>query len=145
MNRSRLLMLPILAIAAVLATPFAAEEKEDEPEDPRAEDKQVERRAEGMQVERILAEIEVTASYSLNRDEPVSGVALSQEEILRLPHFGDDLYRAMSVMPGIAGNDVSAQFNVRGGFYRDTALRIDGIEIYEPYHLKVYGEYFYNY
>ena len=112
----------LLTLAVLLTVPLTAAEDESEPE------------SESMP--QILAEIDVTASYSLNRDEPVSSVALTQEEILRLPHFGDDLYRAMAVMPGVASNDVSAQFNVRGGFYRDTALRIDGVEIFEPYHLK---------
>ena len=61
---------------------------------------------------------------------------LTREEILQLPHFGDDLFRALPSIPSVSGNDVSAQFYVRGGLFRDTALRFDGIEIFEPYHLK---------
>ncbi|MEM7584048.1 MAG: TonB-dependent receptor [Acidobacteriota bacterium] len=83
-----------------------------------------------------LDEINVTAGYSISRDEPVSTVALSSVEILELPHFGNDVFRALPLLPGITGNDVSAQFNVRGGLFRENLQRIDGQEIYEPYHLK---------
>ena len=61
-----------------------------------------------------LDEIEVTASHSILREEPVSAVALSREQIDNLPHFGDDLYRTISVLPGTSGGDFSSAFNVRG-------------------------------
>ncbi|MEM6456462.1 MAG: TonB-dependent receptor [Acidobacteriota bacterium] len=84
----------------------------------------------------VLATIDVTGSYAIDRSEPVATVALTRDEIMRLPRFGDDLVRALAVVPGMASNDVSAQLNVRGGLYRDTAIRLDGLEIFEPYHLK---------
>lgn len=83
-----------------------------------------------------LDEIEVVASHSILREEPVSVVALSREQIEELPHFGDDLYRAISVLPGISSGDFSAAFNVRGGFNDEVLTRIDGVEIIEPFHLK---------
>ncbi len=83
-----------------------------------------------------LDEIEVTASHSILREEPVSAVALSREQIEKLPHFGDDLYRAISVLPGTSGGDFSSAFNVRGGFNSEVLARIDGIEVFEPFHLK---------
>ncbi|MDA8020735.1 MAG: TonB-dependent receptor [Thermoanaerobaculia bacterium] len=85
---------------------------------------------------RILGEIDVTASYAIDRAEPVATAALSGKEILELPNFGNDLLRAVAAIPGVTANDASAQFNVRGGLYRDTSIRIDGLEIFEPYHLK---------
>ena len=83
-----------------------------------------------------LDEIEVVASHSILREDPVAPVALSREQIERLPHFGDDLFRAIAILPGTSGGDISAAFNVRGGFYQETLTRIDGIEIFEPFHLK---------
>lgn len=83
-----------------------------------------------------LDQIEVTGGYSVNRSVPVPAVALTASEIRQLPHFGDDMFRALTYLPGLAGNDVSAQFHVRGGLYRDNMVRVDGVEIYEPYHLK---------
>ena len=126
-------LLTLLAVATLAASPVPAQSAAADPAAETGDDGQ---ETTGAPVSRVLAEIDVTASYSINRDEPVAAVALTREEILRLPHFGDDLYRALPAMPGVTSNDVSAQFNVRGGLYRDTALRIDGIEIFEPYHLK---------
>ena len=83
-----------------------------------------------------LDEIVVSARFSLLRDQPVAGAALSREQIRQLPHFGDDLYRAVSVLPGTSENDFSSRFNVRGGFHDEILVRLDGLEIYEPFHLK---------
>jgi hypothetical protein len=83
-----------------------------------------------------LDEIVVTAGYSLLRDQPISVVELDREEILELPHFGDDLYRAVAVLPGTSGNDFSAQFTVRGGLHDEILVRLDGLELFEPFHLK---------
>jgi hypothetical protein len=83
-----------------------------------------------------LDEIVVTASYSILREEPTSTVGLGRREIEKLPHFGDDLYRALNVLPGTSGGDISAAFNVRGGFYQEVLARIDGQEVVEPFHLK---------
>jgi hypothetical protein len=83
-----------------------------------------------------LDEIEVTASHSILREEPVSAVALSREQIEKLPHFGDDLFRAVSILPGTSSQDFSSAFNVRGGFNSEVLTRIDGVEIFEPFHLK---------
>ena len=83
-----------------------------------------------------IDQIEVVASHSLLREDPVAPIALSRDQIEKLPHFGDDLFRAIAVLPGTSGGDISAAFNVRGGFYQETLTRIDGIEIFEPFHLK---------
>ena len=73
---------------------------------------------------------------SLVREEPRGTLGLSREEILALPHLGDDLFRAVSLFPGVAANDVSAQFNVRGARRDETQILLDGQELYEAYHLK---------
>ncbi len=87
----------------------------------------------------LLARIDVTASYALDRADPVPTAALGAEEILRLPHFANDLMRAVAAIPGVTSSEPSARFNLRGGLFRDTAIRIDGLEIFEPYHLKDFG------
>jgi hypothetical protein len=83
-----------------------------------------------------LEEIQVTASVSLLREQPAAAVALDRKEISELPHFGDDLYRAMAVLPGTSGGDFSARFAVRGGLYDETLVTLDGQELMEPFHLK---------
>jgi hypothetical protein len=83
-----------------------------------------------------LEEIQVTASVSLLRDRPAAAVALDRKDIAELPHFGDDLYRAIAVLPGTSGGDFSARFSVRGGLYDETLVTLDGQELMEPFHLK---------
>ncbi|MEM1203992.1 MAG: TonB-dependent receptor [Acidobacteriota bacterium] len=83
-----------------------------------------------------LDEIVVSSSYSLNRTEPTASVMLTRKEILELPTFADDLYRAVALLPGTSSNDVSARFSVRGGRHEETLVELDGIELFEPFHLK---------
>jgi outer membrane receptor protein involved in Fe transport len=83
-----------------------------------------------------LDEIQVTASVSLLREQPAAAVALDRKEISELPHFGDDLYRAISVLPGTSNGDFSARFAVRGGLYDETLVKLDDQELMEPFHLK---------
>ncbi len=82
-------------------------------------------------------EVIVTPSrVSLLRREPAAPVALSRDDILGLPHLGDDFFRALSLLPGVAANDASAQFNIRGGRRDETRIVLDGQELYETFHLK---------
>ncbi len=86
-----------------------------------------------------LAAEEITvhpSQISLLDEEPAAPLALSREEILDLPHLGGDVFRAMSLLPGISSNDVTAQFHVRGGRRDEVQVLLDGQELYEAYHLK---------
>jgi hypothetical protein len=87
-------------------------------------------------LEIALKEIVVTASASLLREAPAAAVALDRKQITEMPHFGDDLYRAVAVLPGVSGGDISARFAVRGGLYDETLVTLDGQELMEPFHLK---------
>ncbi|HEX7708384.1 MAG TPA: TonB-dependent receptor [Thermoanaerobaculia bacterium] len=85
-----------------------------------------------------LDSIDVIGSYSIGRDAPARSSALTAEQLRELPHFGDDIFRAVTVLPGVTSNDASAEFNVRGSLTREVRYEIDGLEIFEPYHLKDY-------
>ena len=85
----------------------------------------------------IHEEIVVTPSkISLLREDPVGLLGLSRDEILTLPHLGDDFFRALSLLPGTAANDVSARFHVRGARDDETQIVLDGQELFEPFHLQ---------
>ena len=70
------------------------------------------------------------------QEQPVAPFSLDRDEILRLPHVGDDVFRTLSLMPGTASNDVTAQFHVRGGRRDEVLVLLDGQELYDAYHLK---------
>jgi len=65
-------------------------------------------------------------------------LALDRDEIQELPHLGDDLFRAISLLPGAVANDVTAQFSVRGGRRDEVEIRLDGQELYDAFHLADY-------
>ncbi|MDP9192160.1 MAG: TonB-dependent receptor [Acidobacteriota bacterium] len=84
-----------------------------------------------------LEEIVVTPSrFTILRQEPESRQFLSREEVRRVPHLSDDLYRAIGRIPGTTSADVSARFNLRGGEEDEVLVLIDGAEIYDPFHIR---------
>lgn len=124
-----------LCLAATWATALHADQAPDETV---SETPVPEETAPPEETAVTLDSIDVVGSYSLGRDAPASTAALSAEELRELPHFGDDIVRAVTVLPGVTSNDVSAEFNIRGGLTREVRYEIDGLEIFEPYHLKDY-------
>ena len=70
------------------------------------------------------------------QEEPNAPFALDQEQMLRLPHLGGDVFRTLSLLPGTTSNDVTAQFHIRGGRRDEVLVLLDGQELYEAYHLK---------
>lgn len=70
------------------------------------------------------------------QEEPNAPFALDQEQMLRLPHLGGDVFRTLSLLPGTTSNDITAQFHVRGGRRDEVLVLLDGQELYEAYHLK---------
>ncbi|MEP7011806.1 MAG: TonB-dependent receptor [Acidobacteriota bacterium] len=84
-------------------------------------------------------EIVVRSSrISLLDEHPDSSLALGREEIERLPQLGGDLSRTLALLPGVAANDISAQFSVHGGRRDEVKISLDGQELFEAYHLKDY-------
>lgn len=51
-------------------------------------------------------------------------------------NFGEDIFRAIATLPGIATNDFSAKFSIRGGELNELAINVDGVELQEPFHLR---------
>ena len=87
-----------------------------------------------------LKTISVTPShFSFGRETSISRRMLVREEIQSLATFGEDIYRAVSRLPGVIGNDFSAKFAVRGGSPEEVLVLYDGIELYDPFHMKDIG------
>jgi hypothetical protein len=80
--------------------------------------------------------VTVSPSYSMFDRETGSGLALKREDIDKLPHFADDFYRVITVLPSVSSSDISSRFRIRGGLGNENLVLLDGLEIIEPFHLK---------
>lgn len=66
-------------------------------------------------------------------------ISLSKQEIEHFPLIDNDVMRAGHIFPGVISSDYSARFSVRGGEKDDISVRLDGMELYNPYHLQDFG------
>lgn len=77
-----------------------------------------------------------TSRYTLAVDNVASQTFFTQEQLKSLPRLGDETLRALQRLPGTATNGFSSLGSVRGGEPNETAIVLDGLRLYEPFHLK---------
>jgi len=84
-----------------------------------------------------LAEIIVISSmYNLRYENAGSHTFLERDLTTKLPDLGDEPVRAIVRLPGIANGGISTRSHVRGGLDNEQLFLVDGLRLYEPYHLK---------
>ena len=85
-----------------------------------------------------LAEIVVTPGlFGVMGDAAVrQQQTLTREDLETVPQIGEDVFRVLRTIPGVAVDDISTRLNVRGGADSELLNLLDGMELYEPYHLK---------
>ncbi|MBC7896908.1 MAG: TonB-dependent receptor [Cytophagaceae bacterium] len=88
---------------------------------------------------RLAAVTVAPGAFTFLESVPTARFALSREAIENAP-FGEDLFRAINRLPGLSSGDYGAQFSIRGGRHDETLILLDGLEIYEPFHLKDFNE-----
>ena len=73
------------------------------------------------------------------QDGTDASLSLSKDAIDLFPLIDNDVFRAAHIFPGVTANDFSARFNLRGGEKDEIVVRLDGMELFEPYHLQDFG------
>ena len=86
-----------------------------------------------------LEEIVVTPSKFTVQSGKDASLSLLKEGIDLFPLIDNDVFRAAHIFPGVTSNDFSARFNLRGGEKDEIVVRLDGMELFEPYHLQDFG------
>ncbi len=71
------------------------------------------------------------------RQVEVSAVQLSMRDVKLMPAFVEaDIFRTLQLLPGVqSSSDFSSALVVRGGSPDENLIMLDGIEIYNPFHL----------
>jgi outer membrane receptor protein involved in Fe transport len=70
------------------------------------------------------------------RASPAPWDHFGQERLAAAPGPGNDALHVTGSLPGIALRDESARLNVRGGDSDEVLIVLDGVELYDPFHLK---------
>ena len=86
--------------------------------------------------EATVEEVVVQTSRYALAAESVSQTFLTQDEVKSMPRLADETLRALQRLPGTATNGFSSLGSVRGGEPNETAIVLDGLRLYEPFHLK---------
>lgn len=84
-------------------------------------------------VEEVIVQ---TSRYTLLADDVDSHAFLTQEQVKSMPRLADETLRAVQRLPGVATNGFSSLNSIRGGEPGETAIVLDGLRLYEPFHLK---------
>lgn len=83
----------------------------------------------------LLQEVSVFAKQK--KSEEISSTELQNEQIKDLAGMTKDALRSVQLLPGVSvDNEASAKINVRGGTSDENLVLINGVEVYNPYHLK---------
>jgi outer membrane cobalamin receptor len=85
-----------------------------------------------------LDELVVTpGTFGILKDASlVAEQTLSRDYVNALPRMADDVFRAIDRLPGVATHDITAKIDVRGAPNDQVLVQLDGLELFEPFHLK---------
>lgn len=88
-------------------------------------------------------ELNVTLNFTINLDEfkfveqnrgGASTISINIKEIKMLPNTSGSFEQVLKTLPGVtSNNELSSQYNVRGGNYDENLVYVNDIEIYRPF------------
>lgn len=90
-------------------------------------------RAEQTELEEVVVQ---TSRYTLAANDITPKKLLTQDDVQAMPRLADETLRAVQRLPGAAVNGVSSISSIRGGEPNETAIILNGLRLYEPFHLK---------
>jgi hypothetical protein len=85
------------------------------------------------EIEEVIVQ---TSRYRLQAAALDAPTTLTQEYVQHQPRLADETLRAVQRLPGAATNGYSSIGAVRGGEPNETAIVLDGLRLYEPFHLR---------
>ncbi len=84
-----------------------------------------------------LPEIVVTSSlHRLEYKQTGTQTYLDRELTTRIPAAAEEVARITARLPGTAGGGISSRNHIRGGEKNEVLFLLDGLRLYEPFHLK---------
>jgi len=87
--------------------------------------------------EPALPEIIVTSSlHRLQYKSPGTHTYLDRELSTRIPAAAEEAVRITARLPGTASGGISTRSHIRGGEANEVLFLLDGLRLYEPFHLK---------
>jgi outer membrane receptor protein involved in Fe transport len=87
--------------------------------------------------EASLPEIIVTSSlHRLEYSQSGTQTYLDRELSTRIPAAAEEAVRITTRLPGTASGGISSRSHVRGGEANEVLFLLDGLRLYEPFHLK---------
>lgn len=101
--------------------------------DPTAARTPVAARASPPKLEEVVVQ---TSRYTLAAENVTPKTFLTQAQVQAMPRLADETLRAVQRLPGAASNGFSSISPTRGGEPNETAILLDGLRLYEPFHLK---------
>jgi outer membrane receptor protein involved in Fe transport len=85
----------------------------------------------------FVTEIVVTPSQlSVVEQDLAQRRSIGSEEAVLVPSFGGDISRVVEYLPGVTAMDNSAALHIRGSAAGDVSFILDGLELYDPFHLQ---------
>ena len=87
---------------------------------------------------RMSALIVTPSRFGVSNDPMMTSATLTHSDLETMPQLGEDLFRAVGVLPGMSTVDYSAAFWLRGAPNTQVLTLLDGVTLLEPYHMKDY-------
>lgn len=85
----------------------------------------------------VFEAVEVTPGIiELSSEEGASSTVTNQEILTSPGVFSKDVYRSLQTIPSVSSSEWSSKPHIKGGNPDETAVIIDNLEIYEPFHLE---------